>query len=114
MASVLVGLLGSTSAGPMSRSVLGRLLFGTVAGVMVGSYVALEVVPNQLVLQVGSGWGRGSVGRVCSDFGGGVWAECGHHSLLECKSVLVIHHTTANHHPPPVHHHHQHETPASA
>lgn len=49
-----VGLLGMSGAVPGSRSPLMRVLVGVAVGWLVGDYLALEVVPGQVILQVSS------------------------------------------------------------
>jgi hypothetical protein len=52
MAAAAVGLVGLSGAVPGSRSAIVRLLVGGVAGWLVGDYLAMEVVPGQVILQV--------------------------------------------------------------
>eukprot|EP00798_Chlamydomonas_sp_ICE-L_P014361 gene14361-20358_t len=58
-AATVLGMAASMLGGPMARSKAGRALLSMAAGFLVGSYVALELVPGQIVLQLPSA--KGSV-----------------------------------------------------
>eukprot|EP00879_Flechtneria_rotunda_P012843 GHRR01013409.1.p1 GENE.GHRR01013409.1~~GHRR01013409.1.p1 ORF type:complete len:1004 (+),score=317.90 GHRR01013409.1:346-3357(+) len=52
VAAAGIGLLGLSGAVPGSRAPFARLLVGAAVGWLVGDYLALEVMPGQVILQV--------------------------------------------------------------